>query len=73
MIPESYKMQGALYQKTYLVDGKLKLWKGATSEVFSKISSTKEYKPTLLGRVPELGENEALEALNSVCSTYGKG
>jgi glyceraldehyde-3-phosphate dehydrogenase (NADP+) len=41
--------------------------------VYSTISSTKDYKPTLLGTIPTLGENEALEALDSAVSAYKKG
>ena len=49
-IPEAYKITSLLHQKTYLVNGELKEWKGDVAEVYSTISSTKEYKPTLLGR-----------------------
>ena len=72
-IPEAYKITSHLHQKTYLVDGELKEWTGAVAEVYSTISSTKEYKQTLLGTVPNLGENEALEALNAACRAYGNG
>ena len=72
-IPEIYKIEALLHQKTYLVDGNLKKWTGATSQVFSTISSTKEYKPTLLGTIPTLTETEALEALNSAHKAYDRG
>ena len=72
-IPEKYKIDELIHQKTYLVDGNLKKWSGATSEVFSTISSTKEYKPTLLGTIPTLTETEALEALNSAHKAYDRG
>src|SRR5690606_24570350 len=72
-IPEAYKIDSLLHQKSYLVAGELKQWQGTTSEVYSTISSTKDYKPTLLGTVPELGENEALEALNAAHKAYGNG
>ena len=64
-IPEEYKIKSLRHQTTYLVDGELKQWKGNTTKVLSTISSTQEYKPTLLGSIPELGEKEALEALDS--------
>ena len=51
-IPEAYKITSLFHQKTYLVSGELKEWKGEFTEVYSSISSTKEYKPTLLGTVP---------------------
>jgi len=72
-IPEAYKITSLLHQKTYLVSGELKEWKGDVAEIYSTISSTEEYKPTLLGSVPNLGENEALEALNSAYRAYDKG
>ena len=72
-IPSEYKIKSLLHQNTYLVSGKLIKWTGNTVDVFSTISSTEDYKPTLLGTVPDLGEKEALEALDSACLAYGKG
>ena len=72
-IPESYKISSLLNQESYLASGELKKWDGKTSEVYSTISSTKTYKPTLLGTVPNLGEKEAMEALNSALNAYEKG
>ncbi|ALJ05205.1 aldehyde dehydrogenase [Pseudalgibacter alginicilyticus] len=72
-IPEPYKIKTLLHQNTYLVDGELKHWEGETAEVYSTISSTEKYKPTLLGTIPQLGENEALDALNSSLDAYDKG
>ncbi len=72
-IPNEFKIDALLHQNTYLVDGILKEWKGKTANVFSTISSTKEYKPTLLGTVPDLGENEALEALHAAEKAYDRG
>ncbi|QHI37727.1 NADP-dependent glyceraldehyde-3-phosphate dehydrogenase [Kordia antarctica] len=72
-IPEQYQIKQTITQNTYLVDGQLKSWTGETSEVYSTISSTEKYKPTLLGTIPTLGEKEALEALNSAVSAYNKG
>jgi glyceraldehyde-3-phosphate dehydrogenase (NADP+) len=72
-IPQEYKITSVLHQNTYLVDGELKHWYGETAEVFSTISSTKTYQPTLLGTIPQLGAIEAIEALESACDAYGKG
>ncbi len=72
-IPQEFKITSLLNQDTYLVSGKLKKWTGDTADVFSTISSTNDYKKTLLGTVPDLGEKEALEALESACLAYGKG
>lgn len=72
-IPEQYQIKETITQNTYLVDGTLKEWTGQTSEVYSTISSTENYQPTLLGTIPTLGETEALEALNSAVAAYDKG
>ncbi|MDO7172991.1 NADP-dependent glyceraldehyde-3-phosphate dehydrogenase [Mariniflexile sp. AS56] len=72
-IPEHYKIHTLLHQSTYLSNGELIEWKGETAEVYSTISSTSEYKPTLLGTIPQLGEKEALEVLNSALGAYDKG
>jgi len=72
-IPQAYKITSILHQNTYLVNGELKSWLGETAEVYSTISSTEDYKPTLLGTIPQLGKVEAIEALDSACLAYGKG
>ncbi|MGA1225883.1 MAG: NADP-dependent glyceraldehyde-3-phosphate dehydrogenase [Tamlana sp.] len=72
-IPEVYKIKQLTHQDTYLVNGELKTWRGETSEVFSSISSTVDYKPTLLGTIPNLGKEEAVEALDSALTAYDKG
>ncbi|RMA57234.1 NADP-dependent glyceraldehyde-3-phosphate dehydrogenase [Ulvibacter antarcticus] len=72
-IPEAYKITSLINQNSYLVSGELKPWKGKTTEVYSTISSTEDYKPTLLGSIPQLGKDEALEALDAACDAYDKG
>jgi len=72
-IPEQYQIKNTVNQNTYLVGGELISWTGETSEVYSTISSTENYKPTLLGTIPTLGEKEALEALDAAVSAYKKG
>jgi glyceraldehyde-3-phosphate dehydrogenase (NADP+) len=72
-IPEEFKITSPLKQENYLVSGELKSWDGQFANVYSTISSTEDYKPTLLGSVPDLTEKEALEALDSACLAYDKG
>ena len=72
-IPSEYQITEVIHQKKYLVAGELKEWTGSTTEVHSTISSTKEYKPTLLGSIPDMQETEALEALDAALKAYGKG
>ena len=72
-IPENIKINEPLHQKEYLLDGALKIWDGTTTEVFSTISSTPNYAPTVLGSIPCMGEKEALEALASSNEAFKNG
>jgi len=72
-VPEQYKINRIIEQNTYLVGGQLKPWLGETINVYSTISSTESYKPTLLGTIPQLGEKEAFEALDAACNAFDKG
>jgi glyceraldehyde-3-phosphate dehydrogenase (NADP+) len=73
LIPEEFRINKPINQKIYLVNGELKEWDGATAQVYSTISSTSDYAPTLLGTVPDMGEKEALEALNAAVKAYDQG
>ncbi len=75
-IPKKYNIQKPYSQNTYLVNGHLKEWKGATTSVFSPIyqeNKEGELQPTLLGTIPNLTKKEALESLESACVAYDKG
>ena len=72
-IPKAFEINTLVEQKTYLVNGEIKEWTGKMTEVYSTISSTENYQPTLLGSVPELTKNEALEALDAASSAYNNG
>ena len=72
-IPEHRQIKEVIHQKQYLLAGELKEWNGDTTEVFSTISSTEDYAPTLLGSIPTMGEEEALAALDAACTAYDKG
>jgi glyceraldehyde-3-phosphate dehydrogenase (NADP+) len=72
-IPDQYQIKKTISQNTYLVDGVLKTWTGETADVYSTISSTDTYKPTLLGSIPQLGEEQANEALNYACNAFDRG
>lgn len=60
-------------QDNYLVNGELVKWTGQTSPVFSSISSTENYTPTLLGSIPAMGEKEADAVVNAADSAYDRG
>lgn len=72
-ITSKYVVNEVDHQRTYLINGELRTWKGNTTEVYSTISSTEKYAPTLLGSIPDMGEKEALEALDAALSAYDKG
>ena len=72
-IPPQFEIKDEIKQDNYLVNGNLVKWDGEFSPVYSTISSTPEYKPTLLGEIPSLGKNEAIEALDSACNAFDKG
>ncbi len=72
-IPVEFQITETIKQRHYLVDGELKEWNGKSADVYSTISSTEEYAPTFLGSAPDMGETEALDALNAAVKAYGKG
>ncbi|WP_088324012.1 NADP-dependent glyceraldehyde-3-phosphate dehydrogenase [Polaribacter tangerinus] len=72
-VPKKYQITSLIHQNTYLVNGQLKEWKGDVSSVYSSISSTKKYQPTLLGTIPNLTAFEGLEALKSAEKSYDSG
>ena len=73
MIPLEFQITKPLIQDTYLVNGELKKWIGKSTSVYSTISSTENYQPTLLGTIPAMGENEADEVTNAAFSAYNNG
>jgi len=72
-IPDQFQVKQPIDHRTYLSNGVLKPWTGKTTPVYSTISSTKEYQPTLLGSIPYMGETEANEVLESAAKAYDKG
>jgi glyceraldehyde-3-phosphate dehydrogenase (NADP+) len=72
-IPVEFQIKTLLNQETYLVNGELKKWTGSTSEVYSTISSTNTYAPTLLGTIPTMDETAADEVVKSAVAAYDKG
>lgn len=73
MIPKEFQITSQIHQKAYLVGGELYEWKGETTEVISTISSTDKYAHTTLGSIPNMGETEAMEALDAALAAYDKG
>ena len=69
-IPEKFQVQ-PLACDEYLINGKIKKWKGATSEVYSVIHT--EGQPTLLGTIPDMEMDTALEALEAAEKAFNRG
>ena len=72
-IPKNYQISSLVHQKTYLVNGELIEWDGPISDVYSTISSTTDYSPTLLGSIPLLDKEQAMNALDAASNAYNKG
>jgi glyceraldehyde-3-phosphate dehydrogenase (NADP+) len=72
-IPSEFQITSLLNQNTYLVNGELKKWTGETTPVFSTISSTDHYAPTILGSIPAMGENEGNEVVDAAVAAYNNG
>lgn len=72
-IPTAFQITTPLVQDTYLVNGELKKWEGLFSSVYSTISSTDTYAPTLLGSIPTMGEVEADEVVAAAAAAYDNG
>ncbi|MCP2027764.1 glyceraldehyde-3-phosphate dehydrogenase (NADP+) [Flavobacterium sp. HSC-32F16] len=73
LIPEEFEIKSLINQDTYLVNGELKQWTGQTTPVFSTISSTEKYTPTLLGSIPFMADAEAAEVVEAANAAYDKG
>ncbi len=72
-IPEAHRLNAPIDQRTYLAGGELRKWEGPVTQVYSTISSTEDYAPTLLGSIPDMGESDALYALQAALDAYDEG
>lgn len=62
-----------IISKGYLVEGQIHSWNGPQANVYSHILLDKDSQPTLLGTVPDMDGEVALEALNSAVKAFGRG
>ena len=75
-IDASVRFEEPIHCTQYLVDGELKSWEGGTSEVFSNIyteNSKGDIGPTLLGSIPDMETDAALDALNAAEKAFNRG
>jgi len=70
------KFGNLITSKKYLVGGKLREWKGPMSNVYSSIQtldSNNEMNSTLLGSIPDMESETAIEALESAEKAFNRG
>jgi glyceraldehyde-3-phosphate dehydrogenase (NADP+) len=74
-IPADLKIEQALDQREYLINGELRTWTGNLNPVLSPvcIRNGKELKQQLIGNTPLLTSKESLEALDSAVKAYDMG
>ncbi len=75
-VPENYKVPFKKNYDTYLLNGQIKKWSGKLSDVYSPIYSKNSegvLQPILLGTVPQMGEKDAMEALDSANEAFSNG
>lgn len=75
-IPSQFLIDQPLEQSTYLINSELKTWKGDFTKVYSStrtINKEGEYSPTLLGSIPHMTEESALETLDAAHNAYDRG
>ncbi len=72
-IPKEYLLSEPLHLRNFLLNGELEDWKGEVTEVYSTISTTSDYRPTLLGSTPDMDEKSALRALDAALNAYDQG
>lgn len=73
-IPEEFRIE-ELHQRTYLVNGEMKQWEGAVTEVYSPIyvKTNEGLKRKLIGTYPIGTQKEADEALSAALAAYDNG
>ena len=62
-----------LESSTYLSSGKLLEWQGGFSDVYSNIALDANDNPTKIGRIPDMDENSAIDALDAAVEAFGRG
>ena len=67
-IPTQFQINDLIHQDTYLLNGELHTWNGDTSDVFSVFSVSKDKGQFKIGSVPDMKEEDALEALDAACN-----
>jgi glyceraldehyde-3-phosphate dehydrogenase (NADP+) len=74
-IPEAYRLQKELNQRTYLSDGEMCPWEGEVHTVYSPvcIETPEGLKRKIIGTYPLCTEKEAMESLYAAETAYNNG
>ncbi len=74
-IPEEFRLKAPLNQQKYLINGEMRQWTGAVSEVRSPVCLQTEggLQPVVVGSYPVCGVEQALEALDAALKAYDHG
>ncbi|MCY0969416.1 NADP-dependent glyceraldehyde-3-phosphate dehydrogenase [Chryseobacterium wangxinyae] len=73
-IPEEYKIS-EIHQRVYLLNGELIEWSGDVTEIYSPVCIRTEngLERKLLGSIPNIGPQEAMEVLEASVKAYDNG
>jgi glyceraldehyde-3-phosphate dehydrogenase (NADP+) len=74
-IPEDFRLKQPVEQKEYLINGELKVWRGAMQEVLSPVftKGSTGILQRVVGRYPLLTERESVKALDAAVNAYDNG
>jgi glyceraldehyde-3-phosphate dehydrogenase (NADP+) len=73
-IPAEYRLEGPIEQKTYLINGEIHQWQGATHPVGSPVYVQKNGSfDNYIGSYPLMGRQEAQQALEAAMNAYNNG
>jgi len=74
-IPEEYRLQQPIHQRSILIDGEIREWQGNAHTVLSPVCVSDNGKITQVevGSYPLATEKEALEALDAAVKAYNHG
>ena len=74
-VPEAYRLQEELHQRTYLSDGEMRSWTGDVHTVLSPICirTAEGLERKVIGTYPLCGPDEAMASLNAAVAAYNNG
>ena len=74
-IPNAVRLPQFIEQREYLINGKLRIWKGDLNNVMSPVFVKKggAYEQKAIGNTPLLTSKEALSAMDAAVAAYDLG